>query len=620
MKHTLFIALLSLLMVGSAWAKPPLIANSTANSFTVEITFPAGDTSDTDLIPRGGYCTVSVIIAGSDVVELYQVPLSTTAASAGTIVGSAFSATTTSVTTVQPSQLGFKARATTAAAGGSKMIIKCSNTQLTEGLNLNQALPPKGEYHNLKATITSPASFHLGTGVTLAAIGENEEADHVIGWYYNKNGPGGASQNKFEHAFHHRVETNFKNDDATGSNPPDNQVEFNQDVAPPDNSCELTGFNDESAFETKAGIGGVREPITWSGGGTSEIVAYNSTTNVMEFRMNNSISVGVSETVTITDGGETASCNGEAFIYLGSTAAHTFRPYIQTWAVLAGTSIFSWKTSASAPNSVFRIANQGSAVNSPSGNSVGPGFQSYTPIDTWGSPAIVATATSNGSDGDGETAKQTPVGIRIDMDYRGTDWDFENSAALLINTPTGPLGANSTIQTPYAIKIQDQQAFDTSSSAPVVRIDTQTCGGSACTNGNAGNWTMQGGEYNNGHIVLGGIGSTGTHLWRDTTINQLKIRSDRAPFSASDGEPFVTGSGVTTHGPSIWSVSDASGSALFDTGTKVCGYTGTVTLPGVGMDCHSVIRFGSSGSESLSLSTNCLTSITNGDTFIAMCY
>jgi len=483
-------------------------------------------------------------------------------------------------------------------------------------LNLIQTLPAQAQFHNLYATITDPASMQLGTGVQLASLGgssPNVEPDHIIGWFYNKDGPGGTHQNKFEHSFHHRVETNYKHSTATLG---DNIIEFNQDVSPPDNSCELS--SPSPAFETKAGTGGVREPITFTSGGTAEIVAYDNISNVIEFRMDNNTEPGVSDTITITDGGATAACDGDPFTYLGDV--NGYRPYIQNWSVLNGKTEFFFKTSNSAPNNVLRIAREGMAVNAPPGFTVGTGLQAYTADRNWSSPAFVARGHTNGTDGTGDPATYSPTGIRIDMDWRGTNWTWENSAALLISTPIGPLDNSSSMQTPMAIRIEDQRSFDTSSSAPAVRIDAQTCGGSACTNGWAGNFTMAGGEFNNGHIVLGGIGSSGLHLWQDKTINQMKMRPDRTPMAAFEGEPFVTGSGVTTHGPSIWSVSDANGAAEFDTGDKVCGYTGTPTLPGVGMDCQSVIRFGNSGTPAVDLSTDCITSITNGDTFIAMCY
>ena len=132
MKHSVLIFLSLLLIAGSAWGKPNFVSSTTQGSFVVTVNFTADDLEDSDLIPVGGTCAVSFMVGGSDVVELYQVPTATTAASAGTIVGAAFSATTTEPYTFQPAQAGLKAVATTAAAGGSQMIIRCSNAQVSE--------------------------------------------------------------------------------------------------------------------------------------------------------------------------------------------------------------------------------------------------------------------------------------------------------------------------------------------------------------------------------------------------------------------------------------------------------------------------------------------------------
>lgn len=467
-------------------------------------------------------------------------------------------------------------------------------------LELVQTLPAQAEFHTLKATITDPAAVQFGTGVQLSALHSNIEPDHHIGWFYNKDGPGGTMQNQFEHSFHHRVETNFKNAGATNG---DNQVEFNQDVFPPDNESNVTGQS--AGFSATVDVG---DTITFGSGATARVLAWADP--LLEFRMDAGTSPASVDSIALE--GESASL-GATVTSLGSQAGHWWRPYIETWAVLAGTATFAWKTSATAPNGVFRIAREGAAVNAPTGFQVGTGLQAYTADRNWTSPAFVARGHTNGSDGTGDLVNYSPTGIRIDMDWRGTNWVWQNSAALLISTPTGPLGAGSSMQTPYAFRIMDQQAFDTSSSAPIVRLDAQTCGGVACSDGNAGNWTMAGGAYNNGHIVLGGIGAGGTHLWRDSTINQLKMRPDRPPFSASDGDALVTGSGVSTHGPAFWAISD--GSAM-DTGNEICGYTGSVVLAGVGLACQSTISFANFGTPA---SQDCTFQHGNAVTFIAMC-
>lgn len=99
------------------------------NGFEYKLTFPASDTDDSQALAVRGMCSVTWVRAGSDVVELYAVPTSSTAATSGTILGT-FTTSTTAATTFQAGTMWVKAVATTAAAGGSIMRIHCSNSQV----------------------------------------------------------------------------------------------------------------------------------------------------------------------------------------------------------------------------------------------------------------------------------------------------------------------------------------------------------------------------------------------------------------------------------------------------------------------------------------------------------
>ncbi len=142
MKHiAIFLTMtLLLLMASRAIAGPQVNPAYPKDSVVTELTWAAGDDTETAIIPVGGICSLSFIVGGSDVVAVYQVPTATTAVLSGTIV-TTFSATTTEPFPFEPGQLGIKAIATTATTGGSKLIVRCSNTQLSHKIRSDGTLP-----------------------------------------------------------------------------------------------------------------------------------------------------------------------------------------------------------------------------------------------------------------------------------------------------------------------------------------------------------------------------------------------------------------------------------------------------------------------------------------------
>jgi hypothetical protein len=161
----LVLVLMLCLMASTAWGKPSTIVSPTTDAFTVTITFAAGDTADSDIIPGAGRCAMSFIQGGSDTVTVYQVPTATTAAASGTAVYT-FTATTEAAIQVTPAQEGLKVVGD-GASGGSKLIIRCSNTQIgTSGggpISIASEAEIEGTLRSLDKTIsdTLPHQVHI---------------------------------------------------------------------------------------------------------------------------------------------------------------------------------------------------------------------------------------------------------------------------------------------------------------------------------------------------------------------------------------------------------------------------------------------------------------------------
>jgi hypothetical protein len=250
------------------------------------------------------------------------------------------------------------------------------------------------------------------------------------------------------------------------------------------------------------------------------------------------------------------------------------------------------------------------------------GLTVYGPFDGESASGAAITIISDQGDADGAGATISNAGIRIQMNYDGEDWAYSNTPAILILSPQAEKHVDSSISDNTAIWILDQEGFDASSSA-VVRIDAQTCavGGSpaACGDGDRGAFAMVGGTWNTGHIVLGGTGGGGGHLYYDPTHDTMKLVGNGPPYSAAktQGVAIVTGSNQDTHGPAMWGISDA---ASFDSGNELCDYNGSGqgggATGGVGMTCKSVINFATIGTPAVAA---CTDTFASGVYFIAMC-
>lgn len=480
----------------------------------------------------------------------------------------------------------------------------------TGGANsIDQIIPAQSQTLNLRADVTDPDVFSLGTGVQLAPISVNLEPDPVIGWFYNKTGVGGVVQNQFEHGWHHRAEGNFKHATATSG---DNFVEFNQDVHPPDNESNVTGQS--AGFSAAVDVG---DTVTFGSGATAWVLAWNDP--LLEFRMDAGGSPAALDSISLE--GETATL-GAVVTPLGQTVGHQFRPYIQIWSVKENDTWFTWRNDPDpALPSVLRVRNNSLGINwigqvgGLKGTGAALNVQNVAGETT--APLAVFLNTTAGYDGGGGSRNGLSH-FRFERDYTGTNTDWGIASSLLFSTPVGPLGTGSSVNQPRIITIEDQQGYENGGDGPIIVIDAQTCaqGGApaACATGVRGNFAMRGGGPVNGHIILGGFGSDGLHLYKDVTNNTLEFRPNHDPTNDDSGFSFVSATGRDSDGPSIWAVSEAA----FSNGNEVCSYSGGGVEPGRGGTCVGVIEFGNSTTEALVISL-CTDEVTTGDTFLAMC-
>ena len=181
-----------LLAAVSAGATPNVTEGKSPGTKQYTIVFAISDTTETKAMPVDGICSVRVVIAGSDVVQLWAVPTPATAATSGTQVGNDFTASTTAPLTWKAGTTHVKAIATTAAAGGSKMLIDCNpltsaggggvvgSGPLDEMLDYPNPQPgDQWQLTNVDDTTPTCADDNLGTDSDVLYCGWNEAA---AGW------------------------------------------------------------------------------------------------------------------------------------------------------------------------------------------------------------------------------------------------------------------------------------------------------------------------------------------------------------------------------------------------------------------------------------------------------
>jgi len=162
-------------------------------------------------------------------------------------------------------------------------------------------------------------------------------------------------------------------------------------------------------------------------------------------------------------------------------------------------------------------------------------------------------------------------------------------------------GSGNTIASARGLHFADQWGSSVYRPA-LIGWDTLTAasGGNSAINGASFGW-------NTGKFHLGRI-----DMWSEAegtspgTVDNLRVSFNSTPGSATAGQAVAVHSLSNNHGLMKWGVSDASGSANFDTGTEVCAATGQT--------CVDSDVMGSDGSA-----TTCSTAHANAANFWAFC-
>lgn len=392
------------------------------------------------------------------------------------------------------------------------------------------------------ATITNPASTVFGFGLTFdnpstftaetypgSGVTGNE-ADNQIGIFYNKTGVGSSGiLNVCEYAMDDSWELSYRANPGTGSK---TWLEKNWDFVPPVLRSTVTGA---AGFNPAVGSW-----ITFPNNFSGKVVAWNSGTGVLDWVQNFGCP-SAGQVVTGTGGSKTLG----AISHIGYTYA--VRPFQMEWDTVDGTAGFHLRTDtvAKQPADPFRITGSGlvgiNALNTPVGH-IYAETKDATPASA---VAFVASAS------DGVSGGVVRVGQRILTDYtsvQNVDNVYGEVNMLEAVTPTGAIANLFTIENVVyrssLLNIKDQKGAGYLDSA-AIRIAAQTC--PLCSFSKAsehGNVELQGGNWNNGHLVLGGYGGafsgSGDHLWADQTNNRLRFKAgasgaSNAPTSETDG-------------------------------------------------------------------------------------
>lgn len=128
------VGLFVLLVTLPAFAVPRVSGNNgeaslSSAAFEVNISFFASDTTDSEAIYVRNTCSIRAVVGSGDVLQVWSVPTSTTAATSGSLL-STISATTPVAIPFATGNYYVKVRASTAATSTSTMRISCSNGQV----------------------------------------------------------------------------------------------------------------------------------------------------------------------------------------------------------------------------------------------------------------------------------------------------------------------------------------------------------------------------------------------------------------------------------------------------------------------------------------------------------
>lgn len=459
------------------------------------------------------------------------------------------------------------------SAGTGRLTIKGSWDQISDAgggaVNYTQPNPTPLNGDQLDGVImnlTDPAVAKAGYGVaygpdnaspgggTFVALPAGEP-DNMIGEFYNKVGINSAgSLNQYEHAFDSSWETAYR---ATSQTADETWLEHNIDIYPSQNRVVMDSVN--VGFNPTVGT-----IVTFNNGTPNAegyVVSWDSVTNTLEWRHSFGTLVGAT-TVTVTeaagDGGETAD-----FTVANVDDRDTdniFRARQFEYFTNRHNAFWGWKVSPRDPYYPLRMSSYDDPVSGDTFSLVGMGFNGNLggALNVANSrsnvAALVVESQTSGGRVDNRGSHQEKL-IELKFDFGGTNNTYNTSTGILFQIPiaTGAGSVNSSGPR-RNIEIRNQLGYGSQGSA--LYVEPYTCGGPICVlnPGRFNNITMAGGNYNNGHLVLGGTETSGNHIYVDasTTSEVLRYKINTEPRSGdyNDGAQaavMLTGKHETTN-------------------------------------------------------------------------
>ncbi len=394
------------------------------------------------------------------------------------------------------------------------------------------------------ATITEPSATSYGWGVQFSSldgfdgetypgsgvgVGTNvgNETDNQACFFYNKTGCDGIVLDQYEYTFDDSFELAYRTI-GSGQTLGHTWLEQNYDLSLPYLQSTVTGG---AGFNPAVG-----SYITFSGGGTGKVRAWNSGTGLLDW---------VQEFGTTAPGQTVTGTGGSKTLGFVSKVSNSIRPFGWSFDTVTGNSGWAWLTNKLSPYTTFALADGRAGVNIV-GQVYAGGFEAHgenpghEPGNNYPAIWLEYKATSAANDG-------IWTGAWFDMNLTGgpSANGSGNTKTLYVRTPGLP-PAYDVVWDHAGIVIADQRGIGRNTSS-ALRIDAQSSyGGSGTTIANV---DFVGGNWNNGHIVLGGYGGSGSytsgdHLWMDQTNNVLRLKAGASnvsniPTSETDGRAFT---------------------------------------------------------------------------------
>ena len=386
-----------------------------------------------------------------------------------------------------------------------------------------------------KTTAPSVTSFGFGTQFASQSGGDSfvaetypgsgvllREPDNQAGFYYNKTGLDGSVIDPFEHAFDDSWELAYRSTSGTSGN---TWVERNWDFTPPDQRSTVTGG---AGFNPAVGSY-ITTPT-----GAGVVLAWNSGTGVLDWRQHSG-TMAAGQTVTGTGGSKTLG----AITQIGYLSA--FRPFLYTWDSATNRATWEFRTRIPTLPDATTLKLQNGKVGVNTDQQVSAYFEAHGANSGNGFAAawieFLGSLHSTTIAGTGSAPGQA---LRLDMNYAGLHNHFatvDYGKTLIFNTPSTPPATN-VVYEHVATEYADQRGIGSNNSG-VLRINSQTCGGSACSDGKTGNIEILGGDFGTGHFVFGGVGAAGDHLYRRQSTNRWMTTTDANPTAAAPGRALT---------------------------------------------------------------------------------